>query len=193
MTEAITHLPNGLTVVTHTMPHLETTSLGLWVGVGARHEQEREHGISHFLEHMSFKGTATRSAQAIAEEIEAVGGELNAATGLETTAYFARVLKGDEGVALELLADILLNSAFSPDEIDREREVILQEIAGTRDSPEDMVVRASQRGRVSGPARGPHHSRHRGPRPKLHGRRSADLPCDPLPPWKHGVGSCWGR
>jgi predicted Zn-dependent peptidase len=139
MTEAITHLPNGLTVVTHTMPHLETTSLGLWVRVGARHEQDREHGISHFLEHMSFKGTATRSAQAIAEEIEAVGGELNAATGLESTAYYARVLKGDEGVALALLADILLNSAFAPDEIEREREVILQEIAGTKDSPEDMV------------------------------------------------------
>ena len=82
------------------MPHLETVSLGLWVGAGARHETEREHGISHFLEHMAFKGTRRRSAQQIAEEIEAVGGELNAATGLETTAYFARVLKGDEGVAL---------------------------------------------------------------------------------------------
>ncbi len=139
MTETVTRLANGLTVVTHTMPHLETTSLGLWVRVGARHEEERENGISHFLEHMSFKGTATRSAQAIAEEIEAVGGDLNAATGLETTAYYARVLKGDEGVALTLLADILLNSKFSADELDREREVILQEIAGTRDSPEDMV------------------------------------------------------
>lgn len=139
MTETISRLANGLTVVTHTMPHLETTSLGLWVRVGSRHEEVHEHGISHFLEHMSFKGTSTRSAQAIAEEIEAVGGDLNAATGLETTAYFARVLKGDEGVALTLLADILLNSTFSSDELEREREVILQEIAGTRDSPEDMV------------------------------------------------------
>jgi predicted Zn-dependent peptidase len=139
MTETVSRLANGLTVVTHRMPHLETTSLGLWVRVGARHEEERENGISHFLEHMSFKGTATRSAQAIAEEIEAVGGDLNAATGLETTAYYARVLKGDEGVALTLLADILLNSKFSAEELNREREVILQEIAGTRDSPEDMV------------------------------------------------------
>jgi predicted Zn-dependent peptidase len=139
MTEEVSRLSNGLTVVTHTMPHLETTSLGIWVGVGSRHETLAENGISHFLEHMSFKGTASRSAQAIAEEIEAVGGELNAATGLETTAYFARVLKGDEGVALEILADILLNSRFSPDELDREREVILQEIAATRDMPDDIV------------------------------------------------------
>lgn len=139
MTEEISRLSNGLTVVTHSMRHLETTSLGIWVGVGSRHETPDENGISHFLEHMSFKGTASRTAQAIAEEIEAVGGELNAATGLETTAYFARVLKGDEGVALELIADILLNSKFSPDELEREREVILQEIAGTRDSPEDIV------------------------------------------------------
>ncbi|MCC7252204.1 pitrilysin family protein [Hyphomicrobium sp.] len=139
MTEEITRLANGLTVITHTMPHLETTSLGIWVGVGSRHERADENGISHFLEHMSFKGTASRTAQAIAEEIEAVGGELNAATGLETTAYFARVLKGDEGVALELLADILLNSRFLPDELEREREVILQEIAGTRDMPEDIA------------------------------------------------------
>lgn len=139
MTEEVSRLSNGLTIVTHTMPHLETTSLGIWVGVGSRHEAPAENGISHFLEHMSFKGTGSRSAQAIAEEIEAVGGELNAATGLETTAYFARVLKGDEGVALELLADILLNSRFSADELEREREVILQEIASTWDSPEDIA------------------------------------------------------
>lgn len=139
MTDEISRLANGLTVVTHAMPFFETTSLGLWVGVGARDESAKENGISHFLEHMSFKGTLSRSAQAIAEEIEAVGGELNAATGLETTAYFARVLKGDEEVALELIADILLNSSFSPEELEREREVILQEIASTRDMPDDIA------------------------------------------------------
>ncbi len=139
MTTEISRLANGLTIVTHAMPHVETTSLGLWVGVGSRDEALGENGISHFLEHMSFKGTARRSAQAIAEEIEAVGGDLNAATGLETTAYFARVLKGDEGVALDLIADILLNSRFSEDEIEREREVILQEIASVKDMPEDIV------------------------------------------------------
>lgn len=139
MNPQITTLANGLRIVTHTMPHLETTSLGVWVGVGARHETEAEHGISHMLEHMAFKGTRTRSAQKIAEEIEEVGGDLNAATGLESTAYFARVLRGDEGVALELLADILQDSVFADDDLEREREVILQELAATRDSPEERV------------------------------------------------------
>ncbi len=134
----LTTLANGLRVVTHTMPHLETVSLGLWVGAGARHETEREHGVSHFLEHMAFKGTRRRSAQQIAEEIEEVGGELNAATSLEWTAYYARVLKDDEGVALGLIADILQNSAFAKPELEGERQVILQEIAATRDSPDDV-------------------------------------------------------
>ncbi len=139
MTPEISTLTNGLRVVTQTMPHLETTSLGMWVGVGARHERPEQHGLSHLLEHMAFKGTATRSTRDIAEQIEAVGGELNAATGLETTAYFARILKGDESLALELIADILQNSAFALGELEKEREVILQEIAGTLDSPDDIV------------------------------------------------------
>jgi predicted Zn-dependent peptidase len=139
MTPSVTTLANGLRVATHAMPHVETVSLGLWVGAGARHERESEHGISRFLEHMAFKGTKRRSAQEIAEEIEEVGGELNAATGLETTAYFARVLKGDEGVALGLIADILQNSAFRGPELEGERQVILQEIAATRDSPDDVA------------------------------------------------------
>lgn len=139
MTPELTTLPNGLSVVSVTMPHVETSSIGLYVGVGARHETEAQNGISHFLEHMAFKGTRTRSAQAIAEEIEGVGGDLNAATSLETTAYYSRVLKGDEGVALELLADILLNSAYSDEEVAREKEVILQEIAGIADSPDDLA------------------------------------------------------
>jgi predicted Zn-dependent peptidase len=143
----ITVLANGLRVVTQTMPHLETTSLGVWVATGARHEQLREHGISHLLEHMAFKGTAKRSARAIAEEIEQVGGDLNAATSLETTAYYARILGGDDGLALEILADILQNSSFSEEDLVREKEVVLQEIAGINDSPEeigyDMVQEAA--------------------------------------------------
>jgi predicted Zn-dependent peptidase len=139
MTPTISTLPNGLRVVTQAMPNLETVSLGLWVGAGARHESDREHGISHFLEHMAFKGTKQRSAQEIAEEIEQVGGELNAATSLETTAYYARVLKGDEGVALGLIADILQKAAFGRPELEGERQVILQEIAATRDSPDDVA------------------------------------------------------
>ena len=123
MTTEITTLANGLRVVSHRMEHLETLSLGIWVATGARHELMPEHGISHFLEHMAFKGTQRRTARAIAEEIESIGGELNAATSLENTAYFARILKGDEGVALEILADILQNSLFAPDEVVSSGEV----------------------------------------------------------------------
>jgi predicted Zn-dependent peptidase len=94
-------LANGLRVVSHRMPNLETVSMGIWVGVGARHETVEQQGISHLLEHMAFKGTKRRSAKDIAEEIEAVGGELNAATSLETTAYFTRVLAGDIGLSLQ--------------------------------------------------------------------------------------------
>lgn len=138
MTSEVTTLNNGLRIASHLMPGLETVSLGLWVETGARHEAPSEHGISHLLEHMAFKGTARRTAQQIAEEIESVGGDLNAATSLETTAYYARVLAGDEALALEIIADIVLNSSFAEDELEREREVILQEIAATRDSPEDI-------------------------------------------------------
>ncbi len=139
MKPRITTLANGLRVISVDMPHLETSAIGVYVGVGARHETKAQHGISHFLEHMAFKGTGTRSAREIAEEIESVGGELNAATSLETTAYYARVLKGDEGVALELLADILHNSAFAVEEIVREKEVVLQEIASLVDSPDEIA------------------------------------------------------
>ena len=139
MTTTVSTLANGLKVVSHTMAHVETTSLGVWVGVGARHETAPQNGISHLLEHMAFKGTASRTAKQIAEEIEQVGGDINAATSLETTAYFARILKGDEGLALEILADIIQNSTFDEGELEREREVILQEIAATQDSPEEIA------------------------------------------------------
>lgn len=139
MTVQITRLSNGLRVVSQHMAHLRTVALGMWVASGARHEHAREHGISHLLEHMAFKGTARRTAQDIAEEIEQVGGELNAATSLDATAYYARALKDDIGIALDILADILQNPRYSADELEREREVILQEIAATRDSPDDIV------------------------------------------------------
>ena len=93
MTVELTRLPSGLSVVTDRMPHLESASLGIWIGSGSRDEASDEHGISHLLEHMAFKGTKRRNARQIAEEIEAVGGDLNAATSIESTAYYARVLK----------------------------------------------------------------------------------------------------
>jgi predicted Zn-dependent peptidase len=139
MSVEISTLKNGLRVVSQEMPHLETVSLGVFVASGARHESKCEHGISHFLEHMAFKGTRRRSAQAIAEEIENVGGELNAATSLETTSYYARVLQADLGLAIDILSDILLQSKFAEDELEREREVILQEIASSKDSPDELA------------------------------------------------------
>ena len=99
MSVEVTRLPTGLAVITDEMSHLQTASLGVWVGCGSRYEAPDEHGISHFLEHMAFKGTARRTARQIAEEIEAVGGDLNAGTGVEMTAYYARVLKTDIGLA----------------------------------------------------------------------------------------------
>lgn len=144
MSTQLTRLDNGLRVVTHHMPHVETVSLGVYVAVGARHESESQHGISHLLEHMAFKGTERRSAIAIAEDIEAVGGELNAATSLETTAYYARILKDDVALALDILADILRIPRYAQDELEREREVILQEIAGTRDSPDELAYELLQ-------------------------------------------------
>lgn len=134
-----TELKNGLTVVSHAMAEVETVSLGIWVGAGSRSEGPAEHGVAHFLEHMAFKGTAQRSARDIAEEIEAVGGELNAATSVDSTAYYARVMRKDMPLALDILSDILLEPRFDRGELARERDVILQEIAASMDSPEDIV------------------------------------------------------
>jgi predicted Zn-dependent peptidase len=144
MTVQTTRLKNGLTVVTHHMPHLETVAIGIWVKAGARDELPEENGIAHFLEHMAFKGTKRRSAQGIAEEIENVGGEINAATGMETTTYYARVLKDDWKLALDILADIFTESVLDEDEMNRERDVILQEIAASKDAPDDLVFDLAQ-------------------------------------------------
>lgn len=126
-------------VLTDNMPHLESASLGIWVKAGSRSEHASEHGISHVLEHMAFKGTSTRNAREIAEAIENVGGDLNAATSVEHTGYFARVLKEDVALAGDILADIVQNSALDQGELDRERQVIVQEIGATRDNPDDHV------------------------------------------------------
>jgi predicted Zn-dependent peptidase len=139
MNVQVTRLPSGLSVVTDEMPHLKTAALGVWVGSGSRDEQSDEHGISHLLEHMAFKGTHRRNARQIAEEIEAVGGDLNAGTSVETTAYHARVLKEDVSLALDVLSDILSDPLFEPAELHREQNVIVQEIGATEDTPDDLV------------------------------------------------------
>ncbi len=139
MSVEVSKLPSGLTVITDTMPHLETAALGVWAGVGGRDEKPDEHGISHLLEHMAFKGTERRSAREIVEEIEAVGGDLNAATSTETTAYYARVMKADVPLALDVLSDIVSHPTFVTEELEREKSVIEQEIGAAQDTPDDVV------------------------------------------------------
>lgn len=138
----ISRLPNGLTVATETLPNIATATLGVWVGVGSRHELPEEHGLSHLIEHMAFKGTSRRSARRIAEDIENVGGDINAATSVESTSYTARVLGEDVEVALDVLGDILTASVFDDAELAREKGVILQEYAAVEDTPDDIVYDA---------------------------------------------------
>ena len=139
MSPEISSLSNGLTVVTDSMPGLESAAVGVWVNTGTRNETPPQMGISHMLEHMAFKGTLRRSARQIAEEIEAVGGILNAYTSREQTAFHARVLKNDVPVALDIIADILTRPTFEPGELERERQVVLQELGQARDTPDDII------------------------------------------------------
>jgi predicted Zn-dependent peptidase len=132
-------LANGVRVVSIDMPQVATASVGIWVDVGARYEPVELNGVAHLLEHMAFKGTARRSAQAIAEEIEDVGGQLNAYTSREHTAFYARVLADDLPLAVDLLADIVRHARIEPEELARERTVVLQEIGQVLDTPDDWV------------------------------------------------------
>ena len=150
----ITTLDNGLRVATDHMPGLRTASVGVWVGAGARVEPAEINGVAHFLEHMAFKGTKRRSARHIAEEIEAVGGLLNAYTSRENTAYYAKVMADDLPLALDIIADILQNSTFDPQELERERGVILQEIGECHDTPDDVIYDRFQEVAYPGQAMG---------------------------------------
>ncbi len=139
MTVQLHTLPNGFRIVTEHMPGLASASIGIWIDAGGRHERLDQNGIAHFLEHMAFKGTKRRSALQIAEEIEDVGGYINAYTSRELTAFYARVLKADVPLALDVISDILLNPIFDPAEIEVERGVILQEIGQALDTPDDVI------------------------------------------------------
>ena len=139
MTLRLDTLPNGFRIVTEHMPGLQSASVGIWVTAGGRHERAEQNGIAHFLEHMAFKGTQKRSALRIAEEIEDVGGYINAYTSKEMTAYYARVLSADVGLALDVISDIVLNPVFDEREIEVERHVILQEIGQSLDTPDDII------------------------------------------------------
>ena len=139
MTVQVSKLDNGLTVASDTMATVESVSLGTWVGVGTRHEPAEINGVAHLLEHMAFKGTKRRSAYDIAQEVEDVGGHLNAYTSRETTAFYAKVLADDIPLAVDIIADILQHPTFDPEELHRERGVILQEIGQAGDTPDDKV------------------------------------------------------
>jgi predicted Zn-dependent peptidase len=134
-----TTLDNGVRIVSMTMPHVRSVSMGVWVHVGARDEDEKESGLSHFIEHMIFKGTHRRSAFQIAKEFDAIGGQTNAFTSMEHTCYHARVLDTQLETMVDILCDIFLNSVFDEKEVARERPVIFQEIGMVEDSPEEWV------------------------------------------------------
>jgi predicted Zn-dependent peptidase len=134
-----TVLPSGVRVVTDPMDTVETVSIGIWVEAGTRHEPAPINGISHMLEHMAFKGTERRSAQDIAEEMDNVGGHLNAYTARDHTAYYAKILKDDTALAVDIIGDILLHSVMDPVELEREQGVVIQEIGQSLDTPDDVV------------------------------------------------------
>ena len=132
-------LQNGIRIVTKNMPYSRSVSMGVWVNVGARDESALESGLSHFIEHMIFKGTQKRSAFQIAKEFDAIGGHTNAFTTMENTCYYARVIDSQTETMVDILSDIFVNSVFDPREIDKERPVILQEIGMVEDSPDEYV------------------------------------------------------
>ena len=132
-------LPNGLRIVGERLPYLRSVSIGAWMHVGSMMEEKAESGLSHFLEHMVFKGTAKRSARQIAEEMDAVGGQLNAFTGRDCTCFYAKVIDENLELAVDILADLVINATMDETELEKERGVILEEIAMDEDSPEDLV------------------------------------------------------
>jgi predicted Zn-dependent peptidase len=134
-----TTLNNGIKIVSQNMPHFHSVSMGVWVNVGAREESPEESGLSHFIEHMIFKGTQRRTAYQIAKEFDSIGGQTNAFTSAENTCYHAKVMDTHLDIMVDILSDIFLNSAFNEKEVENERAVILQEIGMMEDSPDDYI------------------------------------------------------
>lgn len=133
-------LGNGLRVIGERLPYLRSVSIGVWLHVGSMMELPQENGLSHFLEHMVFKGTTKRTTRQIAEEMDAVGGQINAFTGKDCTCFYAKVIDEDVALAVDILADLTVNATIDNDELQKERGVILEEIAMDEDSPEDLVT-----------------------------------------------------
>jgi len=132
-------LPNGIRLVCERIAYVQSVAIGIWVGCGSRYEEERVSGISHFIEHMAFKGTGCRTASQLAEAMDAIGGDLNAFTDKEHTCFYARVLSEHLPIAVDILSDMLLHSAFPEEELEREKHVVLDEIHRHEDSPDDLV------------------------------------------------------
>jgi predicted Zn-dependent peptidase len=133
-------LSNGIRVVAEYIPYVDSISMGVWIGSGSRYENPQNNGVSHFIEHMMFKGTENRSAKKIAEDIEELGGQINAFTGKEATCYYVKLLDEHIDVGIDVLSDMLINSKFAPEDIEKEKSVIQEEINMYEDSPEDLVV-----------------------------------------------------
>src|SRR5574339_1078363 len=132
-------LDNGLRLITESMPHVRSVTIGVWLTRGSRHEAPEEGGIAHFVEHMLFKGTESRSAEDIAQAIDSIGGQLDAFTAKEYASYYIKVLDEHLPLALDILSDIVLNPAFTPDDIEREKKVVVEEIKMVEDTPDDLV------------------------------------------------------
>src|SRR6476620_10311099 len=132
-------LDNGLRLITETMPHVRSVTIGVWLMRGSRHESDDKSGIAHFVEHMLFKGTDTRTAEDIAQAIDSIGGQLDAFTAKEYASYYIKVLDEHLPLALDILSDIVLNPAFSPEDIEREKKVVVEEIKMVEDTPDDLV------------------------------------------------------
>src|SRR5215468_3065963 len=132
-------LDTGLRLITETMPHVRSVSIGVWLTRGSRHETQPQSGIAHFVEHMLFKGTATRTAEDIAQEIDSIGGQLDAFTAKEYASYYIKVLDEHVSTAVDLLSDIVMNPRFESDDLEREKKVILEEIKMVEDTPDDLV------------------------------------------------------
>ena len=132
-------LPNGIRLVTETMPHVRSVTIGVWLTRGSRHETDERSGIAHFVEHMLFKGSDTRTAEDIAQSIDSIGGQLDAFTAKEYASYYIKVLDEHVPLAVDLLSDIVMRPAFVPEEIEREKKVILEEIKMVEDTPDDLV------------------------------------------------------
>jgi len=133
-------LPNGLTLVTESMPHVRSVAIGVWLKRGSRHETPAQTGISHFIEHMVFKGTKNRSAETIAAEVDSIGGHMDAFTAKEYASFHLKVLDEHLPLAVDILGDIVANPLFDPEEMTKEKKVIFEEINMVEDTPDDLVM-----------------------------------------------------